>query len=318
MSKDDDFVPVGLDPSDDDIHVVGPEPWWREAWYFEFFDPTARVQFQVYQGVFPNAGRGDLTLYVFVDGHLRYELMKMDYAIPRDIWRERLSFGPLKLEMVEPFARWRLRYDSPRLQFDLTFRAQHRAFSWAEAKLWMEEAAGGEQSRHFDQVGWYEGWMNIEGEEISVAALGMRDRMWGWGGRALWQGYLVLWVPFSPELVVNVAAMNFADGRRHLCGYLHQGNERALLHSAHLAVTWSERRWKSIERVDARVIDMRGRSLTLSARPLGIIDTSHHWPHRFDHLLFSVGEYECREMKGYGCLTWSFGTADERLSVIEF
>ncbi|MCS6817427.1 MAG: hypothetical protein N0A16_00060 [Blastocatellia bacterium] len=318
MSEERDFVPVGLDLTDDDIHAIGPEPWWREAWYFEFFDPARRLQFQVYQGVFPNAGRGDLTLYVFTDGRPGYELMKMDYAIPSDVGRERLCFGPLKLEMLEPFVRWRLQYDSPRLQFDLTFRAIHRAFSWAEAKLWMEEAPVGEQSRHFDQVGWYEGWMNLDGEEIDIAALGMRDRMWGWGARALWRGYLVLWVPFSPSLVVNVAAMNFADGRRQLCGYIHQDRERALLRSARLAITWSERRWKSIERVEVRVTDARGRSLALSARPLGIIDTSHHWPHRFDHLLFSIGEYDVQGTKGYGCLTWSFVTADERPSVIEF
>jgi hypothetical protein len=84
--------------------------------------------------------------------------------------------------MLEPFARWRLRYDSPRLVFDLSFRALHRAFSWAEAGVWMEKAPAGAQSRHFDQVGWYEGWMEVEGERISLSAIGMRDRMWGWGG----------------------------------------------------------------------------------------------------------------------------------------
>ncbi len=316
MSESPDFVPVGLKPTDDDIHSVGPEPWWREAWYFEFFDPASRLQFQAYQGVFPNAGRGDLTLFVFVDGRLRYELMKMDFTIPRDIGRERLRFGPLELVMLEPFARWRLRYDSPRLVFDISFRALHRAFSWAEAGVWMEEAPVGEQSRHFDQVGWYEGWMEVEGEQISVSAIGMRDRMWGWGGRALWRGYLVLWAPFSEAFVVNVAAMNFADGRRELCGYLHREGERVLLRSARLSITWSERRWKAIERVDAELLDQRGRSLALSARPLGIIDTSHHWPHRFDHLLFSIGEYECGGASGYGCLTWSFATVDERPDVI--
>jgi len=112
--------------------------------------------------------------------------------------------------------------------------------------------------------------------------------------------------------------MNFADGRRHLCGYLHREDERALLRSARLVVTWNERRWKSIEHVKAHVVDRRGRSLAFSVRPLGIIDTAHHWPHRFDHLLFSIGEYDSQGAKGYGCLTWSFVTAEERPSVIEF
>ncbi len=313
-----EFVPVGLDLADDDIHDVGPEPWWREAWYFEFFDPASRVQFQAYQGVFPNAGRGDLTLYVFREGRLKYSFMKMDFAIPRDIGRERLCFGPLKLEMVEPFVGWRLRYDSPELEFDLSFRARHRAFSWAEARLWMEDAPVGEQSRHFDQVGEYEGWIALDGEEVAISALGMRDRMWGWGGRALWSGYLVLWAPFSSEFVINVAALNFADGRRHLCGYIHRDGERALLRSARLEVSWSPRRWKSLERVRAHLTDGLGRTVEVWARPLGRIDTSHWWPHRFDHLLFSVGEYECEGMTGYGCLTWSFVTAQERMDRWDF
>ncbi|MBI3949830.1 MAG: hypothetical protein HY314_05190 [Acidobacteria bacterium] len=310
------FKLINLEPDADGIHAIGPELWWREAWYFEFFDPASRIQFQAYQGVFPNVGKADLIFYIFKGGELFHRGMKMDYSIPNDIGAERLCFGPLKLDLIEPFQRWRLRYDSTQVQCDLTFDGLHAPFSWAESKLWMEQAPVGEQSKHFDQMGHYHGWITLDGEEFEISALGMRDRMCGWGARAQWRGYLIIWSPFSPEFVTNIAVQNFADGRQQLCGYIHRGDDRAVLKSAHIEIVWSERRWKSIETVHALITDVLGNSSEIMARPMGIIDTSHHWLHRTDHMLFSVAEYECGGMKGYGVLNWSFMTADDRPSVI--
>ncbi len=312
------FPLIGIEENADSIHPVGPEEWWREAWYFEFFDPSVGIQFQVYQGVFPNRGVADLTCYVFEGGNVRYRFMKMDYTIPRDIGSERLCFGPLKLDLIEPFHRWRLRYDSSELQGDLLFEALHAPYSWAESRLWMERTRSGEQSRHFDQMGQYRGWICLDGEQIEISALGMRDHMWGWGARTQLRSYIILWSPFSPDLVTNAALFTFIDGRQQLYGYVHQGASRTVLQSARLDITWSERRWKSIEIVRALLTDIRGRSVELRGRPLGIIDTSHWWLHRHDHMLFSMAEYECRGLKGYGCLNWSFRTVDDRPDLLQF
>lgn len=311
------FPLIGLEEDADAIHRVGPEEWWREAWYFEFFDPSVGIQFQAYQGVFPNKGLADLICYVFEGNTVRYHFMKMDYAIPRDIGRERLCFGPLKLDLIEPFYRWRLRYDSPELQGDLLFEAIHAPYSWAESKLWIEGARPGEQSRHFDQVGEYQGWISLNGEQIKISTLGMRDHMWGWGARAQLRSYIILWSLFSPDFVTNVAMLSFMDGRQQLCGYIHQGTNRAILQSARLDITWSERRWKSIETARALLTDARGHSVELRGRPLGIIDTSHWWLHRHDHMLLSMAEYECRGFTGYGCLNWSFRTVEDRPNALQ-
>ena len=47
-----EFPLVGLAAEDDGLHIATGDPWWREAWYFEFYDPRVNVQFQAYQGVF--------------------------------------------------------------------------------------------------------------------------------------------------------------------------------------------------------------------------------------------------------------------------
>ena len=45
-----------LRPEDDLIHPIGQEPWWREAWYWGFYDRHTGVHVTCYLGVFPNPG----------------------------------------------------------------------------------------------------------------------------------------------------------------------------------------------------------------------------------------------------------------------
>lgn len=311
------FSLVALDAEADALHLAGADPWWREAWYFEFYDPAARLQWQVYQGVFPNQGRGDLTLAVFHQGRLARQIMKMDYKLPPEPLQERLRFGALKLEMVEPFRRWRLLCDAGELQADLQFEAIHAPYSWAESRLWMESSAQEQRSQHFDQVGRYSGAVEIAGRSLQVNALGFRDRMWGWGARRQWRNYVVLWSVFDEDFAANLSIQTFADGTSHLCGYLHQEGRRTLLRKARVSITWHPTRWKTIQSLHAELEDDSGRQLSLEGRPQGVTDTSHHWPHRLDNMLFSVGEYLCGERAGYGVMNWSFLQESDKPVVME-
>jgi hypothetical protein len=303
-----------LDPVDDGLHEATRDPWWREGWYFEFFDPKSSLQFQAYQGVFPNASTGDLNAAVFHRGRRAHQVRKMDYHLLPDPPEERLGFGPMKLEELEAMQRWRIRYDAEEVNADLTFTAVHPPFSWAAARLWMEDRSESDaSSHHFDQLGHYQGTFWIDGEEIEIDALGFRDRMWGWGGRRHWQSYLIMWAAFSEDCVANVALQRFNDGREALCGYLHLDGELSMLAQARADIDWHPRRWKTIERVSVSVEDSLGRPFEFSGNPLGILDTAHRWPHRNDHMLFSVGEYRQGEAVGHGVMNWAFSTqADQQ------
>ena len=47
-----------LTPQDEFIHAIAPEPTWREALYFDFYDPATRLCAFGYLGVHPNQLRG--------------------------------------------------------------------------------------------------------------------------------------------------------------------------------------------------------------------------------------------------------------------
>ena len=307
-----------LTPESDDLHTAGTEPWWREAWYFEFYDRQAQLQFQAYQGVFPNAARGDLNAAFFHRGQLLHQVSKMDFHVPAEPREEHLCFGPMRLELLKPLNQWRLQYDSAEVHADLLFTAVHPPFSWAAARLWLETNNDPDlSSHHFDQLGRYTGSVWIEGKQLAINALGFRDRMWGWGGRKHWQSYLILWSAFHEDCVANLAIQRFDDGRQALCGYLHRDGTSSLLQRAWVDVDWDPHRWKTIAAIDATVEDALGRQLQFTGQPQGIVDTAHRWAHRSDHMLFSVGEYRCGDLTGHGVMNWAFSREAERPSRLE-
>lgn len=307
-----------LEPASDGLHAAGSDPWWREAWYFEFYDPRPELQFQAYQGVFPNAASGDINAAVFHRGRRRYQLRKTDFHVPAEPLSGRLCFGPMKLEEIEALQRWRIRFDAEEFCADLRFTAVHPPFSWAAANLWMEQSPDTElASHHFDQLGRYQGRCWIGDQELEVDTLGFRDRMWGWGGRRHWQSYLIMWAAFSEECVANVALQRFDDGRVALCGYHYGDGRLALLRHARAAIEWHPHRWKTIARVSVRVRDSLDRSFEFTGRPQGVMDTAHYWPHRRDHMLFSVGEYRSGDLAGHGVMNWAFAGEADQLAVLE-
>jgi hypothetical protein len=307
-----------LDPRCDGLHTAGEDPWWREAWYFEFYDSKAELQFQAYQGVFPNQATGDLNAAVFHRGRRLHQVRKMDFHVAAEPERERLSFGPMKLEEIEALKQWRLRYDAEEFCADLVFTAVHPPFSWAAANLWMETSDDPHLgSHHFDQLGRYTGSVWLGNDEITIDALGFRDRMWGWGGRKHWQSYLIMWAAFSEDCVANAALQQFDDGRQTLTGYLHLDGTSSLLQKATVSLDWDPQRWKTLAGTWTLLHDELGRSMEFSGRPQGILDTGHRWPHRNDHMLFSVGEYWHGNYLGHGVMNWAFTTPADQVPRLE-
>jgi hypothetical protein len=295
----------------EEIHEIGDEPWWREAWYFELYDPKAEVSLKSYAGIFPNQERADLIFHVSRGGRTVHSVRKMDFHIARDIGAERLSFGPQLLDLLEPGERWRLRYQSDEVVCDLQFDAVQQLFSWGESGIGMETAKT--PSNHTDQPGRYTGWVEIEGERLEIDTLGMRDRMWGWGGRKYWKNYLIMWAPFSEDFVVNVAAHQFVDGHVELAGYIYDDGVRTLLDSAEIAIEWHPERWKDIAGVESVLTDVEGRTVTMRSRPaIATIDTGGLWAHRVDHMLFSTGEHEVEGCRTNACFNWAFLTYEGR------
>ena len=168
----DDFGSANVLRAEDDlIHSVGPEPWWREAWYWGFYDRQSDLQFVCYLGVFPNRERADVIVSIYQHQRMLHHHMKMDYHISADIGEDRLSFGPVLMKPLEPMKHWRVCYVAPDVQVNVEFGAVHDSYSWAESKLWME-AEKEASSNHFDQIGRFQGEVRHAGATIRIDTLG--------------------------------------------------------------------------------------------------------------------------------------------------
>ncbi len=80
-----------LTPQDDFIHKTGDESDWREAFYFDFFDPASRLSAFGYAGVHPNQETGDVIVALWREDVLLGKFTRWDFNIPRDIGQERMD-----------------------------------------------------------------------------------------------------------------------------------------------------------------------------------------------------------------------------------
>lgn len=302
-----------LRAEDDLIHSVGPEPWWREAWYWGFYDRQSDLQFVCYLGVFPNQERADVIVGIYQQSRVLHHHMKMDYHIPQDIGEDRLSFGPVLMKPLEPMKHWRVCYVAPDVQVNVEFRAVHDPYSWAESKLWME-AEKAASSNHFDQIGRFRGEVRHAGTTTPIDTLGYRDRMWGWGGRSKWKQYVMFWPLFDENFTVNVYPQGFTDGREQLCGYVFRDGKRDLLRTSQMKIDWPET-GRIPSRVTALVESQGGEKLKVEAEPLNIVDTSGWWPHRIGHLLFGTARYQCEGRTGFGDFAYYYQVEADRPTI---
>jgi hypothetical protein len=175
----------------------------------------------------------------------------------------------------------------------------------------MESEPQQASSHHFDQIGRFSGVVRCGGINVEIDSLGYRDRMWGWGGRAKWKQYIMLWPLFDTSFAVNVYPQAFTDGREQLCGYIFRDGKRDLLTRADFDVRWpaSGRVPTSVE---VAVESNAGEILSLTVQPLNIIDTSGHWPHRTGHLLFGSARFTCGEHTGFGDLAYYYQSDGEK------
>ncbi|MBI3948835.1 MAG: hypothetical protein HY314_00025 [Acidobacteria bacterium] len=300
-----------MNAGDDDIHLAGPELWWREAWYWGFYDPITQIQLVIYTGVFPNQEHGDLLLTLHANRRLVFRTVKLDYHISKDIGYDRWAFSCFQQRMLEPMRRWKLYFEDDECRINLDYEAVHEPFSWAEARLFMEREAPGESSRHYDQVGRFRGEISWNGKSCRIDALGMRDHMWGWGSRAKWKTYLMMWPIFDKNLVLNIFPQAFVDGSQQMVGYLWESDQRRLLKHGAFEFAWPSA-GRMVNSIYAQVEDERGRVFTLEAVPLNLLDTSGIWPNRVGHLIYGEGEFHFGGKTGYGELGYYYLEEAER------
>src|SRR5688500_8399944 len=98
---------VRLEPADEYMHELGPEPTFNESMYFNVYDPAERVGGFVRLGNRANEGHAEMTVCVYLpDGRVAfmYKRPEIDHNLAFDA-------GGAKFEVVEPFERLEVSYE---------------------------------------------------------------------------------------------------------------------------------------------------------------------------------------------------------------
>jgi hypothetical protein len=190
-------VPVRLEPADEYLHELGPEPNFNESMYFNVYDRNERVGGFFRLGNRANEGYAEMTVCLYLpDGRVGFM-----YARPPITDNTAFDAGGLRFRVVEPFEQLEVRYGGELLVLDdpSVLADPRRAFAEslrAPADVVLtytrvsdmfggepevsHEAPGEEFARgHYEQLNAARGIIQVGGMDWTVSGHGLRDHSWG-------------------------------------------------------------------------------------------------------------------------------------------
>ena len=190
---------VRLEPSDEYMHELGPEPNFNESMYINCFDPQTKVGGWFRMGNRANEGYAEMTICLYLpDGRVGFMFKR-----PTIDNNDALDAGGLTWTMVTPFEELRIDYtgkvvilDDPHDMADpktafannpfaeceahITFTGQGRASMFGGEPDTPHEAPGEEFAKgHYEQLVAATGSLRVGDEEWHINGFGLRDHSWG-------------------------------------------------------------------------------------------------------------------------------------------
>jgi hypothetical protein len=195
---------VRLDPSDEYMHELGPEPNFNESMYINCFDPQQQVGGWFRIGNRANEGYAEMTvcLYLPPDGAGRRTVAFM-YKRPTISSNDAFDAGGMQWTIVTPFEELKVDYagkvvllDEPEQMADpkaafttnpfaecevhVTFTGQGRASMFGGEPDTPHEAPGEEFAKgHYEQLVAARGTIRVGEREWEIDGHGLRDHSWG-------------------------------------------------------------------------------------------------------------------------------------------
>lgn len=250
--------------ADDDtkIHPPTASPDWRESYYCNFFDHTGGGLYGVaWQGVRPNAGRGEAVFALFDGDSALVRSVNFGVPVARDIGPERTGLVNQCFENIEPWSHWAITYEDERATLRVEWRRLSQICDWE----WEDIT----NSKHYQVAGTVSVNGVVDGRDIAFTGFGERDRAWGERNYA---GLVHGWwqtVQFPDGVAAHVFTLDLGEGPVRLHGYLHaDGETRRLQQCIATDVAYDPQTTLPVN-VHQRLIDDAGRELTVTAlRPL--------------------------------------------------
>ncbi|HVM15399.1 MAG TPA: hypothetical protein VM287_13865 [Egibacteraceae bacterium] len=239
---------VRLEPQDEYMHELGPEPNFNESMYFNVYDPSERVGGFFRLGNRANEGTAEMTTCLYLpDGRVGFMFKRPDIGS-----NDAFDAGGMRFEVVTPFEELRVAYrgkvvllDDPLQMADPKAAFTSNPYEEAEVDLRYigtssmfggepdesHEAPGEEFAKgHYEQLNRATGRIRVGEQEWQVDGYGLRDHSWG---PRYWQApWYYRWLTCNAGGDFGFMASRVArrdsdgtrggfvwqDGKLHLCG----------------------------------------------------------------------------------------------------
>jgi hypothetical protein len=279
-------IAIRLEPVDEYMHELGPEPNFNESMYFNAYDPTTRLGGFFRLGNRANEGTGEMTACLYLpDGRVAFMFRR-----PKVTDNAAFDAAGMRFAVVEPFQELTVAYDGPVVLLDnpldmadpraaftgnphvpcsvsLTYTGRSAMFGGEPDHP--TERPGEEFARgHYEQLVAASGEITVDGESTVIDGFGLRDHSWG---PRYWQApwyYRWLTANFGHEFGFMGSRIARRDGGGIRTGFVWDGTELHQCNDLQVRTQWSEvdhyHRVVEIElTADGRLWKARGTVLSL-------------------------------------------------------
>jgi hypothetical protein len=283
-----------LEPQDEYMHELGPEPNFNESMYFNVYDPASQIGGFFRVGNRANEGTGEMTVCLYLpDGRVGFMFQR-----PEVHDNDSFDSAGLRFSVIEPFERLEVSYDGKVVMLDdpLEMADPRQAFTdnpyeRAEVALVytrVSDMMGGEPEEshekpgeefargHYEQLVQASGSIKVGDQEWAVEGFGLRDHSWG---PRYWQApwyYRWLTANFGDDFgfMGSRVARRDADGTRG--GFVWDGERIHLCDGIELATDYGEgdeyhEAIRATLHASGKLDDGEPRSWTVTGRVLNLI-----------------------------------------------
>ena len=263
-------IDLRLEPHDEYMHELGPEPNFNESMYFNAYDPAARLGGFFRLGNRPNEGTGEMTVCLYLpDGRVAFMFRR-----PHVTTNDAFDAAGLSFTVVEPFTKLEVAYDGPvvvladplemadpRAAFTsnpqapctvrLTYRGRSAMFGGEPDEP--VERPGEEFARgHYEQLVEATGTVVVGDDEWALHGYGLRDHSWG---PRYWQApwyYRWLTANIGPDFGFMGSRIARRDGPGRAGGFVWDGAALHLCDDFRIRSVWDAQEYHRA--IDAELV----------------------------------------------------------------
>ena len=202
-----------MNPRDEFMHEYpkSTDTPWKENWYFNFIDRKHRAWGIHHISLMRHTQMGRFTAVHVVDD----EIMPYTNLVGVQDLKE-LSDGTLAVEFIEPFKRFRVTFNGPRHQTEITYEALFEAFYYGKPDDTRADRAL--SVHHYRQALVARGTLTKDGNRRTIECVCDRDHTWGYRDEGMLTGWNWVGVYF-PDRTINLHRILMGE-RAFAAGYV--------------------------------------------------------------------------------------------------